>query len=308
VINVVCVSDAGYVPHLAAMLLSLAEHVTQERVQVFVCFEGASSDKQQIVRMLQKYPVDLRFIPLESVVFDNLPQIKIGHASSATYVRLLIDKLLPEGIERLIYLDVDLIVRSDLSKLWHQDLNGKTIAAVRDAIPYSRHSVLGLPAGAPYFNAGVMLIDLVRWRLKQIGARALNFACEDPDSLFCWDQCALNFILYEDWTPLDNTWNYQTMEVARYRNHGVYFTKMDQRTRKAVQIVHFTGDVKPWQYLNYHPLKREYLGYRQRTPWPLVKFDDRGARNIVRRFLHRRLPLLVPFAQRLGDFIPVQRQ
>src|SRR5437763_16981533 len=110
--------------------------------------------------MMQHYPVDVIFIPLEKGVFENLPptiswskgrtQIKQGLASSATYVRLLIDQLLPADLERVIYLDVDLIVRSDLSELWHFDLNGKTIAAVRDAVPYSWHSVIGLPAGAPY--------------------------------------------------------------------------------------------------------------------------------------------------------------
>jgi lipopolysaccharide biosynthesis glycosyltransferase len=203
-------------------------------------------------------------------------------------------ELLPPEIRRVLYLDCDVIVRGDLSELWNVNLSGKTVAAVREVTDYTWHSRLGLPAGAPYFNNGVMLIDLDRWRKLNIGRRSLDFAREHPDRVQWWDQCALNLNLYDDWIPLDAKWNFQTMEVAFWDHGMMRFKRIDSRTRDAITITHFTTESKPWQYLNYHPLKGEYVSYRNRTPWPLENFEDRYPHNMMRLFLHRYLPPLLP--------------
>lgn len=212
--------------------------------------------------------------------------------SRVTFARLLIGRFLPPDIDRVLYFDSDLIVRGDLKELWDHDLAGKTIGAIRDVVPYPNNSVLGLPPGAPYFNAGVMLIDLLRWRELEIGQRALDFACQHPDRILHWDQCALNLILCGDWVMLDPKWNFQTKEVGGRRNGYMHFKKMRSHVRDAVRIVHFTGLSKPWHYENYHPIKEEYLKYRRCTPWPLDRFEDRYPWNIMRRFLHRPRPLI----------------
>jgi lipopolysaccharide biosynthesis glycosyltransferase len=296
--NIVCASDAKGVPHLAAMLLSLAETNSREKIRVFVLCDGELPDCDQIAAMLEDYPVDLSLIPVADGFPPELPLPK-GHVSRTAYARLLLDEYLPPEIKRVAYLDIDIIVRGEIKELWNCDLLGKTIGAVRDVVPYARHKTLGLPSGAPYFNSGVMVIDLVRWREMSIGRRALEFACAYPSRIQWWDQCALNLILHGDWTPLDPGWNFQTMEIAREKNQFIRFDKIRPSDRRSMRIVHFSSISKPWHYLNYHPLKREYLAYRQRTPWPLEQFPDRTRSNVARLFLHRYLPLLVSFYGRV---------
>jgi lipopolysaccharide biosynthesis glycosyltransferase len=291
-LNIVCACDTNFIAHLATMLLSLVENNERHSIRIFVLCDCLLRGHEKLVTMLRGHPAELSFI---SVVEGLLRTASVyGHISKAAYARLLMGQLLPPDIDRVLYLDCDLIVRGDLGDLWNTDLDGKTIGAVSDSLSYSRHSILGLPQGAPYFNSGVMLIDLRRWREMDVGGRSLKFAREHPDRLQWWDQCALNLILHDDWLPLDRKWNFQSMAIGVRDSDIIRFSRLTPGIRDAIQVVHFSGDSKPWHYMNYHPLKGEYLEYRLRTPWPLEYFDDRYPHNIMIRFLHRYLPPLLP--------------
>ena len=92
--------------------------------------------------------------------------------TSTTYHRLLLPRLVPREVTRAIWLDCDLLVTTDLVRLWETDLGGCHLLAVRDpVVPLvsSRYGIrrwreLGIAPDAPYFNAGVMLLDVDRWR------------------------------------------------------------------------------------------------------------------------------------------------
>ena len=239
-INVVCASDLGFIAHMATMLRSLVENNSREEIHIIILLDDQLNDdlKFKINAMLDNYPVSIAFISIKENFPHNLPKSR-AHVSRVTYARLLIDRLLPTDIGRILYLDCDMIVRGDIKELWERDLTGKTVGAVREAVPYSNHATLGLPLGAPYFNAGVMLIDLERWRALEIGHRALDFVCNNPDKLLWWDQCALNLVLYEDWMSLENKWNVQTMAVGKGINNSIHFMRMNAHARKAVNIAIF---------------------------------------------------------------------
>lgn len=299
--NIVCACDPGYIAHLATMLLSLAENNRRHRIRIFVLCDGVLPGQEELAAMLRRHRVELSFTAIEEGLLQSL--LVTLHISRASYARLLIGDLLPPDIDRALYLDCDLIVRGDLDDLWNTDLDGKTIGAVREIAGYSGHSRLGLSPGAPYFNAGVLLIDLRRWRDMDIGRRALGFAREHPDRLQWWDQCALNLVLYDDWMPLDPKWNFQSMEVGVLDHEMIRFRRGTPRLRETIRIVHFTTHSKPWHYLNYHPFKGEYLECRQRTPWPLETFADRYPHNIIQRFLHRYTPPILPLYLALRKII-----
>jgi lipopolysaccharide biosynthesis glycosyltransferase len=289
--NIVCACDANYIAHLATMLLSLVDNNRRHDIRIFVLCDGPLPG-EKLAAALRGYRAELYLIPVDGAILRNL--FVSLHVSRVTYARLLMGELLPRDIDRILFLDCDLIVRGDLGELWDTDLKDRTAGAVRDVLGYSWHSTLELPLGAPYFNAGVMLVDLRRWRELDIGRRGLDLVRNHADRLHWWDQCALNLVLHDDWTSLDPKWNFQTGEVG-VNDGGIYrFRRMIPQTRDTVRIAHFTTDSKPWHYMNDHPLKAEYLDYRRRTPWPLQTFQDRYPHNIIRRFLHRHLPPLLP--------------
>ena len=274
------------------MLLSLSKNNPEHQFRIFTISDGDLVGREELAVCLRRDTVDLSFISLATEALDDV--MVSHHIRRVTYARLLIDQLLPLNIRRVLYLDCDLIVRGDIGDLWTTNLRGKTIGAVPDVLEYAFRTKLGLPEDAPYFNGGVLLIDLDKWRERKIGSRALAFAREHKERLTWHDQCALNFILHGDWLPLDPIWNHQQLGDGVWFEGIMRFDKMTKAQHDTIRIAHFTGSSKPWHYLNYHPLKSEYLEYRRLTPWPLEKFEDRYPHNIVWRFLHRYLPPLLP--------------
>jgi lipopolysaccharide biosynthesis glycosyltransferase len=290
-IDIVVACDAGFAQHLAVMLLSLADTNSQHDLSVFVLWSGPTDEEDKLRRVLASTPFEFSFINVSDGALSNLA-VRVNF-TVMTYARLLIADLLPRELDRILYLDGDILVRGDIGGLWTTDLRGKTVGAVVDNPPYPFNRTLGLPADDPYFNAGVLVIDLRRWRDLNIGERCLVFAREHPDRLRYCDQCALNFILHNDWTALDRVWNFQSMDVAHFVNGNVRFDAVDPQQLAAARLIHFSGRSKPWHYLNDHPLKGEYMRYRSRTPWPWHRFADRHTKNIIRKYLLRYAPALL---------------
>ncbi|HTP44311.1 MAG TPA: glycosyltransferase family 8 protein [Candidatus Acidoferrum sp.] len=302
-INIVCAADAGFTAHLATMLLSLVSNNRDWRFRVFVLHDGPLPGKQRLAEFLRSALVEILFICVEDGALNGVA-LTLPNVTRVTYARLLVDRLLPPDIDRVLYLDCDLVVCGEIGDLWKTDLHDKIVGAVTRATypgptdwPNSSEAFGGklkLPPNAGYFNAGVLLINLRKWREKGVGARALAFVHDHPDRITSADQCAINFAVHGDWLPLDPIWNHQQHGHYVFYCDLMCFKRMTRAERAAIRIVHFTGPLKPWHYLSYHPLKAEYLEYRNQTPWPLESYEDRSPHNIVRRFLHRYLPLLLP--------------
>jgi len=289
--DVIAACDADFAQHLAVMFLSLADTNPRHTFSVFVLWSGSSREKDKLREVLTGTPFEFSFIDVSDAGLSDL--VVGGYFTTMTYARLLMGNLLPLEFDRILYLDGDILARGDISELWTADLQGKTLGAVIDLPRYPFNRNLGLPADALYFNAGVLLIDLRRWRERKIGERALTFAREHPDRLRWSDQCALNFVLHDDWTVLDRIWNFQSMDVAHVVNGHLRFDNVDPKRLANARLVHFNGSSKPWHYLNDHPFKGEYLHYRARTPWPFHDFGDRHPRNIARKYLLRYAPMLM---------------
>jgi lipopolysaccharide biosynthesis glycosyltransferase len=172
------------------------------------------------------------------------------------------------------------------------DLGGSVLAAVPDlgSPPTKR---LGLRPDALYFNSGVLLIDLDRWRETDTGPRSLDFARYYPDRVTFPDQCSLNWVLRDQWTPLPERWNLQTGAVTTSRLGFMDFARDAKRQAEAAQIIHFNGPSKPWHFMNNHPLKPEYLAYLSRTAWKNYKYPDYSMRNFIRKNTYRFAPFLL---------------
>ena len=88
-----------------------------------------------------------------------------GYLSYATYARLFIPDLMSDA--RVIYLDSDTLVVGDLAPLSTLDMGGKPLALAYDCQRVEYKDMIGLPRTAPYYNAGVMLIDRTRLARRQ---------------------------------------------------------------------------------------------------------------------------------------------
>ena len=195
------------------------------------------------------------------------------HITKETYLRLLAPDVLPRDIERIIYLDCDLIVLDDLRDLWRHDLGGRTLAAAPDypriasVISPERFDLLGMPAGSTYVNAGVLVMDLIRWRREDVTRRLADYIARMGARLALHDQDAINAVLCDDISLLDCRWNVQTKlylcrRASWPQDHAATLT-----ARRDPAILHFTGPQKPWLFRSRTPRKRDYLRYQRLTPW-----------------------------------------
>jgi len=284
-INIVCASDNNYAQHLGVMLYSLFRSATKPAdFDVYIIYRDFDKhNKEKITNIFFEFGIKPNFIRTDGTDFDNL--IISHHISSAAYYRINIPRLLNK-LDKVIYLDCDLIIKDDIRKLWDVDLGDNFLAAVEDPL-FNRHEELGIPRNFIYFNSGVMLVDAYKWRSSNISEKVLSFL-EKKNELIClWDQDGLNGILYDKWKHLDPKWNQQRIFFnLDYKRTSFSKEKFDESISNP-SIVHFTGSTKPWQYVDRHPFQKDYYEYLALTPWRDYIPNDRTKWNIFKKFVKK---------------------
>jgi lipopolysaccharide biosynthesis glycosyltransferase len=236
-------------------------------------------------------------------LFDGL---KLDRRSVATYFRLALPEALSGDYRRLLYLDSDVYVQGgDFAALLGLDLGGRPVAAVRDNIQWrtperrpEEFRRVGLPT-APYFNAGVLLIDVPAWRAQRVLARCLEAGAAHPKALVRLDQSLLNIVLHGGWAELAPCWNWQ------YTRASMLFEAME-----VVHVVHFIGPKKPWRHiggalpLKYRRAYRSFLARHFPEAAPIGEDGLPPHRNCgyLRQVLSRHFLAVQRFTAYLGRF------
>lgn len=225
---IVSASDHHFVPGLLVLLYSAWLHNRSARF--YVIDAGLGTDgTERVTALCARHGIDCRILRADADALARLPDP--GHLTPATYARLFLPDLLPEQ-DKAIYIDSDAVVIGDLGPLWAFNLGDDLLAAVVD--PGMRPETLekfGVPAGQ-YINAGVLLMNLARWRKEQIGARCVDQLMRHPDFELA-DQTAINIVAKGRIRHLD----------AAFNHFAANRMPVDARD---LRILHFTGPDKPW--------------------------------------------------------------
>jgi lipopolysaccharide biosynthesis glycosyltransferase len=244
-LSIVVCCDHNYVVPLAALVSSLSD-TQRAPFELHVLQDGIANDDR--VRIQSTASALIRWCDVDSATFEGIPTP--SHLPASALFRLLIADQLPH-LARAIYLDTDTIVVDDLEPLWQQDLGRAVIGAAHDpyvdvlggspGLPFVRR---GLTSSMPYFNSGVMLIDLERWRQSDVSAAALSLLRES--TLAYADQCALNLVLANQWARIDPRYNLQPAHLDTLG--WVSDSEECSELARALQhpaVHHFVGR-KPW--------------------------------------------------------------
>ncbi|HGD6858169.1 TPA: glycosyltransferase family 8 protein [Streptococcus agalactiae] len=150
----------------------------------------------------------------------------------STWFRLFLADYIPSS--RVLYLDSDIIVNTNLDYLFELDFKGYYLAAVKD--PHKNEE------GG--FNAGMLLANLELWREDGLTKTLLKTAEELHRVVKTGDQSILNIVCHNRWLSLNKTWNFQTYDVVSRYNHRSYlYLNIENRTPN---IIHFLTSDKPW--------------------------------------------------------------
>lgn len=272
-VHIALTIDASYVMPAAVTIQSILQH-TESRITFYIVDLGLSPADRVRLRGLTDSSPDI------TMMFLSLPKDGPLGGMGATWAKIA---MIPQAIlpvERVLYLDADTLVRTDLRALWNTDLGAKVIGAAVD---------VGYPMGhpgverRPYFNAGVLLMDLSKIRAV---LPELFEACLERKSSLHEDQDALNVVFRDRWHVLDLKWNAQGLGTYAGSEH-VDRDAMDLAAmREDPAIVHFTGPVnpgmaeilnlyvqpftaKPWGYAGTpgHPFTEEWWSLLEKTEW-----------------------------------------
>ncbi|WP_259669260.1 glycosyltransferase family 8 protein [Rhizobium lentis] len=281
--------DEAYAVPLATALRSVAENNQSAwPLDIHVIHQGIDEETKRLVfESLPARSAVIQWHPIATLSFASGFSTRPG-VSKMTFARILLPQFLPQTCSRALYLDGDILVLGALENLWNIDLGEAVIGAVPD---YWLDNVVkngpGATGGARvkrYFNAGILLIDLAKWRNERISERSLDYLDRFPTTEYS-DQDALNVACDGKWKILDRAWNFQfepTQAIARIA--------LEQK----LAIVHFVTNVKPWKSGSLSPNVAFYDAFRSRTRFALTRWERArsglkraGARLLTRSALLR---------------------
>ncbi len=264
-VSIAIACDSAYARPAGVLLRSIARHISGPW-HVWILDAGLTEKDRQRLRLCVGDGVPLRFLDPDAAVLDGV-QVT-GHVSVATYYRLLLPQVLPRDVTRVLYLDVDILCLRDIRELWNYDLGESAIGAVeqtglvaRACIP--NYSELGLVPDRTCFNAGVLLLDLDKWREKDLATTVLEYLRIHAGHLNFWDQDGLNASFFNSFQRLPAIWNY-VVDVSDLQDVE---EEMPARIREAAGLVHFASALKPWDFFCEHPVAEIWYAHLSETPW-----------------------------------------
>jgi lipopolysaccharide biosynthesis glycosyltransferase len=273
-----CCNTAFY-QHLAVAIVSLLENNKRHHFQIYLITSDIDdSCTQKLMASLRRYP-NYRLVVHRFDITKYNDFFVDGHVSAETYLRIFCAKVLDPSIDKILYLDSDIVVVGDIADLWRTDLKDNALGGVRDPFCQAGREDLGIPAGQFYVNAGVLLINLKVWREQNICEKLVVFIRQKGSELVFWDQDAINAVLFGSVVILPDKWNYYAWMCKRYWNVRVQSIEKTRPRSADIAIVHFMTKDKPWLFDTVVPKKRLYYHYLSKTEWRDYKrFDENWSR------------------------------
>ena len=211
---------------------------------------------------------------------DSTGSGSAGPYDISVMLRLFMGEMLPQELDRVLYLDCDTVVLQSLKRLWRTELGDCLIGAVMEPSIYPEvKSSIGLGPEDAYYNSGVLLVDLAGWRKEAVQRQLLAFWQEKGGQLFASDQDVLNGVLKGRIRTLPPKYNFFTnYRYFSYQALTGYSPAYSAVSREQFQeakahpvVVHYMGDERPWIAGNRNHYRKAYESYLARTPWAGTK-------------------------------------
>lgn len=263
-----CAIDRRYTELAGVMLYSCNINGNIPDVEFYVLADGLREIDKQNIRACAGRPVV--FIDMTDEMISTISGFRTtSNWSRATYARLILPNILEARHERVVYLDADIIVKKDLSYLFKVDLGDSYLAAVSAPNAFMNRG-LQRPEDMHYFSAGVLVVDIQRWKDNNFTQKSLDLLSSNKFPFL--DQDALNVMIGDRFLRLEEKWNAQLL--PDYSD---------------VAVVHFIRD-KPNTIACDHPEKSVFLSYRAHTPWankPLLPKREKRWRRLKHSIMRR---------------------
>lgn len=280
-------ADDNYSRHAGISMMSLFEkNRNADEIIVYIVSVNISADNQRKIKSIAaSYKREVVFIDFEEYKDRLVLNNGDNEHPISTYARLFVDELLPKAVEKVLYLDCDILINDSLEELWNIDMQGKALGAVQDICYTVFRDETGTEQPYRYFCAGVLLIDMQQWRKENCQKKLTDYVEECKGVLQHHDQTILNGVFGTDYCVLHPKYDVLTpVFLMSYKNLVTYYgcgtdfyskNEIKESVKNPV-IIHYTssGIGRPWEN-NKHPLAYLYQDIKNRSPWndyPMEEF------------------------------------
>lgn len=256
-----------YVNNLIVLMSSIFENCKGDHCFYILSNGLKNENEKKIQQFAEKNFSKVFLIMVDDSCLKNVP-LKRKDFDKTPYYKLLLPLLLPENVNRILYMDVDMIVLKDLTALYMVDFNGAALAAVPDPLVntrdlnYLKKMQVNLQKGQRYFNSGLILFNIELMRSIYCLEDALNYIEKNGSTFKFHDQEVLNGLFLNNYKQLPEIYNYLTV----YRSipdllH--YLMKIKKDILPNIVVLHYANPTKPW--------KKNYIGKYEEYFWKYAK-------------------------------------
>ena len=308
--NILTCTDSKFVIPTGVMFYSVCKNNVGEELNFYLIVDGSVTEKQKqsIENEIKKFEkTTIHFFKIDIKEIEKYLVVVAPHFPKSIYYRLLLADILPRDLDKILYLDGDIIVRHSLKDLWNTDISNYSLGAVVNQTNGKNFwERLKYPKEKGYFNSGVLLVNIKYWRNNHLTDRFIDYLKNNSDILVNPDQDVLNYVLQDSKLLLPERYNIQELFYCIDREIVNCEDTMEiEQSLSDPTILHYTGD-KPWVYYCEHPLKNIYYLYKSETQWSKDKTLERKIGYEHTKFFVRSIKMIVKKIIRYNHFKPIK--
>ena len=294
--NIVLVCDNNFAPYAATVVASILRN--DKKVHFFILTDDMTSENEHLlVSMTKDMGGFLDVVRVDGKLFADFPMPSnpsLKHIGISTYFRLFVELLLPKSVDKLIYLDCDIVVRKSLQPLYDTDISEYYLGAVYHSDDLSINNGafkrLDIPISQGYFNAGVLLINLRKWREDGIYNQCVNYLHSNKEKIVNHDQDVLNVVCGKKTKMLSFTWNcmngfLMTSFLKKTDKISLIYTKDLEEIIRDPAVLHFAFRPKPWEIICIHPYRKDFRDCIKLTPYKKIRYKMPLIKDVINYLL-----------------------
>lgn len=292
-INISVCLDDNYFKPAYLLINSILQTNIATPFDFYIIFDYLSEEHKLLFTHLSNDSIHFFFHKVNESDFKDCPIRDGDHVSLATYYRLLLPAFLPKNVQKVLYLDGDMLCFSSLRGLYDINIKDYSLAASYDSQCFNseRKRLIDLNNESPYFAAGVLLVNLDYWRQNNIQKKTMDYIKDNAEKLLWHDQDVLNAVLEGTIKQLDFRYNFYETYFKGPEKSSMS-NKLWQEVvlaKKNICLLHFSQSEKPWHIECYHPLKQIWRDYYKAVfkHKPKLRFKYNGKTRLS--FLKRKL-------------------
>ncbi|NPD81352.1 glycosyltransferase family 8 protein [Prevotella sp. PINT] len=284
--NIALCTDENFSIPALVCITSILENNKNEDCHIYVLTDGLSNSAlAKFSRLASVYNQKIDVLEIDNQRFDGLAVSERYPVSM--YYRFLLPEMLPEE-NTVLYLDCDIIVRGSLKELFATDISeyslGVVVSQSCDWVKWQNT----LRLTTPFFNSGVMLMNLDYWRKNNVFDSLVKWVAESKTDMWLPDQYALNKVLEGTVLYLDYTYNFQERWTRNLEGSDMHFSRWNDiyNVGRNPIVVHYCDAVKPWFKESKHKFKDDFIYYA-------TKHDFIGFKPITRYGIAYKLSIFI---------------